>query len=188
MFCEKLSFINEPYRKNDYTSALSFVKKGFINTQSEKEKFVDVEFVDEKQTKDGMMLRASTFFQKIQKHNFKKELDNLITYGLAKFLDNYKNHDEDNLVLYEKYNTCPIFVTYEKKDDIVSSTKYEDQFINEQIFRWMTRSRVSMESQETRALINAEHNGLKIYLFIKKSDGEGSNFYYMGKVYPRNWM
>ena len=27
-----------------------------------------------------------------------------------------------------------------------------------------------------------KENGLKIFLFIKKSDGEGTDFYYMGRV------
>ena len=28
---------------------------------------------------------------------------------------------------------------------------------------------------------------MKVYLFIKKSDGEGTDFYYCGKVTPENW-
>ncbi|MBR6351842.1 MAG: DUF3427 domain-containing protein, partial [Firmicutes bacterium] len=86
-----------------------------------------------------------------------------------------------------KYGTCPIFVTYEKKDDIAESTKYEDQFIDSRIFSWMTRSQVSFDSPESQQIRNAETNGLKIYLFIKKSDGEGTDFYYMGRVHPVGW-
>lgn len=48
----------------------------------------------------------------------------------------------------------------------------------------MTRSRVSRDSQEAQQIICAQESGLKIYLFIKKSDGEGADFYYMGKVIP----
>lgn len=33
----------------------------------------------------------------------------------------------------------------------------------------------------------ASKMGLRIYLFIKKSDGEGSDFYYMGRVNPIEW-
>jgi hypothetical protein len=130
-----------------------------------------------------------------------------------KYEDYYKNHDEDNLVLYQKYSrkdvcrllnwerddsstmygykikdgTCPIFVTYEKKEDIASSTKYEDQFVNNRLFSWMTRSRVSKDSTEAQEIIHYREKGLKIYLFIKKSDGEGTDFYYMGKVNPITW-
>ena len=86
-----------------------------------------------------------------------------------------------------KNGTCPIFVTYEKKEDISSSTKYEDEFIANNIFSWMTRSRVSINSEEAQKLIHYKENGLKILLFIKKSDGEGSDFYYMGLVNPIYW-
>ena len=122
----------------------------------------------------------------------------------------YTDNDEDNLVLYQKYSrrdicrilnwekddsstvygyrikhgTCPIFVTYEKKEDISETTKYEDQFVDPQEFSWMTRSRVSLDSRESQELIHANESGLRIYLFIKKSDGEGSDFYYMGRVSP----
>lgn len=51
----------------------------------------------------------------------------------------------------------------------------------------MTRSKVSINSPESQQLIRYKDTGLKIYLFIKKSDGEGSDFYYMGRVVPMNW-
>ncbi|MCR5737988.1 MAG: DUF3427 domain-containing protein, partial [Eubacterium sp.] len=86
------------------------------------------------------------------------------------------------------HGTCPIFVTYKKKDDIASSTKYEDQFVNPGLFSWMTRSKVKMDSEESQKLIHYLENGLKIYLFVKKSDGEGSDFYYMGRVTPEKWQ
>ena len=152
-------------------------------------------------------------YERIRQIPFRCELQNLIQYGLRKYKDRYSNQDEDNLVLYEKYSrkdicrilnwekddsstiygyrikykTCPIFVTYEKKEDIASSTKYEDQFVNNSVFSWMTRSKVSVNSPEAKELINYVENGLKIYLFIKKSDGEGGDFYYMGRVTPIEW-
>lgn len=51
----------------------------------------------------------------------------------------------------------------------------------------MTRSRVSVDSDEAQKLIHYKENGLKILLFIKKSDGEGSDFYYMGLAEPTCW-
>ena len=141
---------------------------------------------------------------------FRDAAADLIRYGLSRYADNFSDADEDNLVLYQKYSrrdvcrilnwekddsstvygyrikygTCPIFVTYEKKDDISETTKYEDQFIDQQVFSWMTRSRVSRESTESQEIINYKENGLRIYLFIKKSDGEGTDFYYMGRAVP----
>ena len=132
---------------------------------------------------------------------------------MLRYFDSYQKHDENNMVLYEKYsrkdvcrlmnwdkdesstiygyrikhNTCPIFVTYEKQEDISDSTKYEDAFVNNQIFSWMTRNGVSLDSRESVDIINAKETGLKICLFIKKSDGEGTDFYYMGEVEPIEW-
>ena len=52
----------------------------------------------------------------------------------------------------------------------------------------MTRSNVKIESREPQEIINHEESGLKIYLFVKKSDDEGKDFYYMGKVVPKKWV
>ena len=212
-FQKKMERMQETYRACDYISALSVLKKEFINTQTEQKKYMDFEFLDSNSISDRSAVRAEKFYRELQHADFKKELRSLLTYGLKKYADTYRKHDEDNLVLYEKYsrkdvcrllnwekddsstvygyriknNTCPIFVTYKKKEDITESTKYEDAFINEQLFSWMTRSKVSLESRESKELINSLNTGLKIYLFIKKSDGEGSDFYYMGKAIPVAW-
>ena len=74
-----------------------------------------------------------------------------------------------------------------KQEDIASSTKYEDQFVDNQTFSWMTRSKVSLDSKEAQQIIASRDNGDKIFLFIKKSDGEGTDFYYMGEVVPTDW-
>lgn len=78
-----------------------------------------------------------------------------------------------------KYDTCPIFVTYNKDDGISESIKYKDRFVNPTLFNWMTRSRVDITSPEVTAI--EKSSTLKL-LFIKKSDAEGSEFYFMGAV------
>ena len=57
------------------------------------------------------------------------------------------------LFMVIRLNMIPIFVTYHKKEDIAKSTMYEDAFVNNQIFSWMTRSRVSLDSVESQNLI-----------------------------------
>ena len=47
---------------------------------------------------------------------------------------------------------------------------------------------VTLEKDEAQSIINYKDNNLKICLFIKKSDGEGSDFYYMGNVKPIDWQ
>lgn len=211
---ELLEEKGEIYREADYVSALNVLGKVFVNAPSEKKRYSNIEFISMDYAKNGILRRASAFCSLFSNNAFVNEVESLVKYGLKRYEDLFKNHDEDNLVLYEKYsrkdvcrilnwehddsstvygyrikhNTCPIFVTYEKKDDIANSTKYEDQFINNQLFSWMTRSKVSLESPESQKIINYSKIGLKIYLFIKKSDGEGTDFYYMGKVSPIDYM
>ena len=186
------------------------MRLGFVNAPGDKKRYDGMQIVDTDLFIKEKLNFSGTMYQKMNQAEFKEELNNLIQYGLKKYKDCYRYHDASNLVLYQKYsrkdvcrilnwekddsstvygyrikyNTCPIFVTYEKKDDITSSTKYEDQFIHPQLFSWMTRSRVSINSAESQSIINYKENGLKLYLFIKKSDGEGSDFYYMGEVHP----
>ena len=48
---------------------------------------------------------------------------------------NWDKNEESTMYGYRiKYNTCPVFVTYHKNDDITGSTKYEDTFINPNCF------------------------------------------------------
>ena len=81
-----------------------------------------------------------------------------------------------------EYPTCPIFVTYKKSDDISATTKYEDVFIDNTRFNWYSRSRRTSKSDEVSALINQKNNDIKIMLFIKKDDAEGSDFYFLGNM------
>ena len=219
---ESLSRIGETYRENDYVSAYHVITKDFINTQSEKERYCDIEFVDKTQASISQAKRILSFYEKLRNSQFQKELEMLIEYGIRRYQDMYADHDGNNLVLYQKYSrkdvcrilnwdkdvsstvygyrirhdTCPIFVTYEKSDDIASSTKYQDEFerissnpdiFSNRVFSWMTRSRVSETSPEAQQIIHAKENGLKIMLFLKKSDGEGTDFYYMGEASPIKW-
>ena len=87
-----------------------------------------------------------------------------------------------------KHNTCPIFVTYHKSDDISKSTNYDDGFINSKLFSWMTRNNLTLDSKEVLDIKKYIVTGLRISLFVKKSDGEGTDFYYMGDVEPRDYI
>ena len=88
---------------------------------------------------------------------------------------------------YEEY-TCPIFVTYKKDDDISETTKYEDVFIDNTLFSWMSRSRRTSESEEVATIINQPRNNIRVMLFIKKDDAEGTDFYYLGKMNYNSYL
>lgn len=211
-FSKELKRIGETYRQADFNSAKRMISMDFI-AGSDSKKFGDIHLISSMPQDDKTLSRSLNFYDKLCNIDFKRELKNLIEYGKLRYKDLYSRNDDNNMVLYQKYsrkdvcrlmnwdkdesstmygyrikhNTCPIFVTYEKKDDISDSTKYEDAFINNQTFSWMTRNGVSLTSRESVDIINYKETGLKICLFIKKSDGEGTDFYYMGEVEPVKW-
>lgn len=183
-----------------------------MNTQNEKKKYAELDIVTAE--KDKIFSRMFSYYLHMKQSEFIAQLKDLIELGIRRYIDIYEpTQDATGLALYQKYsrkdvcrilnweqdesstvygykikyNTCPIFVTYEKKEDISNSTKYEDVFLNNQVFSWMTRSRVSINSTESKKIMEASENGLKILLFVKKSDGEGTDFYYMGQVHPIAW-
>lgn len=211
-FKNELEKIGEKYKAVDYNSAKRILNMEFI-AGADIKKYSDIELISYEKSAKDMFMRSISFWNKLKHMEFRRELNNLIEYGMLRYKDLYSEHDDNNMVLYQKYsrkdvcrlmnwdkdesstmygyrikhNTCPIFVTYEKKSDISDSTKYEDEFINNQIFSWMTRNGVSLNSRESEDIINYKQTGLKICLFIKKSDGEGTDFYYMGEVEPIKW-
>ncbi len=147
-----------------------------------------------------------------QNKDFKFFIDDLIQYGLTIYQQNYLPYKSktSNFSYYKKYtrkevaqllnwnsnlqsvmygymirnNACPIFVTYNKDENISESIKYQDEFINKNTFSWMTRNKVTLNSKETIKIKNAKNTGLILHLFIKKADDEGTEHYYIGEVTP----
>jgi superfamily II DNA or RNA helicase/SOS-response transcriptional repressor LexA len=79
---------------------------------------------------------------------------------------------------------CPIFVNYHKEEDISESTKYEDEFVNQKEFDWMSKSNRKVESKDVQSILG--NNGkIRLPLFIKKNNDEGTDFYYMGDINPQ---
>lgn len=76
------------------------------------------------------------------------------------------------------FDITPLFVTYHKSNDIVDTINYNDHFVDHNSFAWVSRSNRMINSTEIQKVINSK----RILLFIKKEDGEGSDFYYMGDV------
>ena len=79
---------------------------------------------------------------------------------------------------------CPIFVNYHKEDDISESTKYEDEFVNQKEFDWMSKSNRNIDSKDVQSILG--NNGdIRLPLFIKKNNDEGTEFYFMGNINPQ---
>jgi len=97
---------------------------------------------------------------------------------------NWDKNEDSTVYGYKiKYDTCPIFVNYEKEEDIAASTKFDDRFLNKNTFQWFTKPGRYLHSKDVISIRN-HNNKLRLPLFIKKSNGEGGDFYYMGDVLP----
>lgn len=78
---------------------------------------------------------------------------------------------------------CPLWVTYHKHE-VEDSINYADEFLSPTRFQWMSRSRRTKQSGELKPIINAPESGVRLPFFIKKSDNEGIDYYYLGDVLP----
>lgn len=197
----------------DFASAISVLDKSFVNAPGDKKRYKDIKFIDREETVTGIINRNKLYNEILLENIFRKEMVSLIEYGINRNQKYYREVQEDNLVLYQKYSrkdvcrilnwekddsatvygyrikygTCPLFVTYNKKEDISESTKYEDKFIDNRLFSWMSRAGVNMNSSEAKKIMEYKEGGLKLHLFVKQSDAEGSDFYYLGRVNPIDW-
>ncbi|WP_445720044.1 DUF3427 domain-containing protein [Flavobacterium sp.] len=153
--------------------------------------------------KDDSFLFCDEFIENLKNDDFRNFLMDSINYSITTF-ENLFNRDyyKNGLILYNKYSrkdVCrllnwdkdisstvygyrtnggitPCFVTYHKSDDIDSTINYNDHFINPSTFAWESRSNRKLDSDEIKNVINSE----RILLFVKKEDGEGTDFYFMG--------
>jgi superfamily II DNA or RNA helicase/HKD family nuclease len=150
-----------------------------------------------------------SFKRHLQSKIFNKFLNDNIDYSIYTYNKKFKKEIfEDGFILYEKYsrkdvcrilnwkfneeatvygyklnnNSCPIFVNYHKEENIASSTKFPEKFLSPSQFLWYSKPQRRL-SNSTLASIRI-NNRIKLPLFIKKHNGEGTDFYYMGDVRP----
>ncbi|MFC4304388.1 DUF3427 domain-containing protein [Cohnella boryungensis] len=98
---------------------------------------------------------------------------------------NWERDESSTVYGYKtKHQTCPIFVTYHKHEEVGSSINYSDELLNPTTLKWFTRSNRTLQSDEVKKIIEAKQNHIDVHIFVKKDDDEGSDFYYLGKAAP----
>jgi SOS-response transcriptional repressor LexA len=150
------------------------------------------------------------FRRHLENEMFHSFLRDSIDYSIDKFERKLKNAAFKNgFILYEKYSrkdvcrilnwdlneeatvygyklsngTCPIFVNYHKEENIASSTKFPEKFLSNTQFLWYSKPNRKI-SNSTLSEIKDNWQNLRLPFFMKKSNGEGTDFYYMGDVNP----
>lgn len=90
---------------------------------------------------------------------------------------NWHNDESSTMYGYKtKYYTCPIFITYHKNDEVESSVDYGDEFLNQDVLKWYTRSNRTLKSKEVQTIIDAKENNIDVHIFVKKDDDEEAIF------------
>ncbi len=207
-------FVRMIYGKYGFTPTIETINSVILNLNFyfiNKRKSIKTLGSSELVEQNGDLIYSSKFFkQQLTNNTFHKFLLDSVDYGISRFdknfelknyLDgfllhqkysrkdicrilNWEKNEESTMYGYSiKYNTCPIFVNYHKEENIAASTKFEDKFINSGHFQWFSKPRRNIKSKDVTAIRN-HNNSLRLPLFIKKSNGEGSDFYYMGDVKP----
>lgn len=157
---------------------------------------------------------SNTMAQMLQNPDFYSILKELVEFGIERYRENYSNRYQDtNLVLYQKYTyedacrllnwennevplniggykldkktkTFPIFINYDKADDISDTTKYEDHFINNSMLIAISKSGRNLESEDVQNFLKAKERGIDVHLFVRKNkdDKISKEFYYLGRV------
>lgn len=84
----------------------------------------------------------------------------------------------------QKTKTFPIFINYDKQDNISDTTKYEDHFVAENRLIAISKSGRSMDSEDVRNFLKATERGIDVQLFVRKNkdDKISKEFYYLGRV------
>ena len=159
------------------------------------------------------LIFSSTFLSNLNQESFKTFLVDSTNYSIYEFDKLFEPDNwQKGFVLYRKYSRkdvfrilnaaenpvaqnvggylvspdnshCPIFVNYHKAEDISESTKYEDKFVNNREFDWMSKSNRKIESNDVQSILG-KNGAIRLPLFIKKNNDEGMDFYYMGEVSP----
>lgn len=145
---------------------------------------------------------------------FYEILRELIEFGISRyerdFSDTYKGTD---FVLYQKYTyedecrllnwetnevplniggykydkktkTFPVFINYDKSEDISDTTKYEDHFTSSNSLIAMSKSGRSISSEDVQNFLHASERGIQVHLFVRKNkdDKISKEFYYLGQM------
>lgn len=182
--------INDQEYTNDLsqTNVLNIFTNEFP-TGSGKNTFKDCIFIEDTKT-------SKPFKTCLENNEFKSMVKEIIEYALDQYNKHYKNTYKDtNFVLYQKYTyedacrllnwqhnevplniggykydqttkTFPVFINYDKANDIQDTIKYEDHFINESQLIAISKSGRTTSSDDVQNFLYAKERGIEVPLFV----------------------
>lgn len=84
----------------------------------------------------------------------------------------------------KKTKTFPVFINYDKQENISDTTKYEDHFISSNHLIAISKSGRSLESEDVQNFLKATERGIDVQLFVRKNKDNkiSKEFYYLGRM------
>lgn len=158
---------------------------------------------------------SDSFSNMLENPEFYRQVEEIVQYGLYKNEKDYdKRYKDTSFQLYAKYTyddvcrllewekgevalniggykydeatkTYPIFINYEKSEDIQDTIRYEDCLLTPSLLKAISKAGRSISSNDVQVALNAEKLGVEMDLFIRKNkdDKTSKEFYYLGKIY-----
>lgn len=158
-------------------------------------------------TSEQEVTLASELKEKLKRPFFKHLLEDIVVTGLMKSEDysqstpltrykKYKRKDVLRLLNWEKQiipqniggykaddGEFVIFITLQKGEDFEGAQMaYEDELLDNSTLKWFSKVGRKIDSPEIKKLQKPEEWTTRV--FMKKSDDEGTDFYYLGEVNP----
>lgn len=157
---------------------------------------------------------SDEFEKALDNQVFLNMVKELIQFGLSRYQANYAStYRNTALVLYKKYTyedvcrllnwehgevalniggykydqhtkTFPIFINYDKEENINATVKYEDHFINNTRLIAISKNGRSIQSDDIQNFLHAKERGITVPLFVRKNkeDKISKEFYFLGFV------
>ena len=171
-------------------------------------------------TSSGFKL-SDVFEDALQDEAFHYAVRELLDFGISRFHRDYSRpYADTQFNLYKKYtysevcwllgwekeqvaqniggykfdsysNTFPIFINYEKSDDIAASIMYEDVFLDPSTLIAISKNNRKIQSPDMQTIATSCTNGVKIHLFVRKNKLDNTSsqeFYYLGEMMYDNEM
>ncbi|WP_370818942.1 DUF3427 domain-containing protein [Roseburia intestinalis] len=159
---------------------------------------------------------AKSFVEMLANNDFYNILKELVDFGISRYKRDYsKTYGQTDLVLYQKYTyedvcrllnweqnevplniggykfdkktkTFPVFINYDKAENISDTTRYEDHFVpgfRDRLIA-ISKSGRSMQSEDVQNFLKAKERGIQVELFVRKNkdDKISKEFYYLGHM------
>lgn len=157
---------------------------------------------------------SSRFMKMLKDDSFYQIMQELIEFARYRYERDYSSrYQNTDFVLYQKYTyedvcrllawehnevplniggykydkktkTFPVFINYDKAEDIQDTVKYEDHFVTNDRLIAISKSNRTLESEDVQNFLYAKERGIDVELFVRKNkdDKISKEFYYLGRM------